>query len=113
MMQRLVRTSHDGHVYVGKEISGKMVHEFDHLACFVAGMLVQGLHELPGGTVPESYGKTAAEITKTCWAMYGTKSGMAPEIVDFSNGHMRIKDADAFSLLRPEAAEAMYGTKSG
>mmetsp|Transcript_46026 Transcript_46026/g.81652 ORF Transcript_46026/g.81652 Transcript_46026/m.81652 type:complete len:513 (+) Transcript_46026:36-1574(+) len=108
MMQRLVRRSRDGYVYVGKEMDGKMVHEFDHLSCFVAGMLVQGLHELPGGTVPESYGATAAEITKTCWAMYGTKSGMPPEIVDFSNGRMQIKDADAFSLLRPEAAEAMY-----
>merc|ERR1719230_1053487 len=47
-------------------------------------------------------------MTKTCHMMYATKSGLAPEIVEFSTGKMRIKPADAFSLLRPEAAEAMY-----
>merc|ERR1719217_1589374 len=40
--------------------------------------------------------------------MYQTRSGLAPEIVDFSSGKMKIKAADAFSLLRPEAVEAMY-----
>jgi len=108
MMQRLVKKSEAGEVYVAKEINGEIVHEFDHLSCFVAGMLVQGVHELPRGTVPESYGAVAAEITHTCWKMYSTKSGMAPEIVDFSTGSMAIKDGDAFSLLRPEAVEAMY-----
>jgi mannosyl-oligosaccharide alpha-1,2-mannosidase len=108
MMTRLVHRSNDGYSYVAKEIDGKVVHEFDHLSCFVAGMLVQGLHELPPGSIPESYQSTAAEITRTCRAMYDTVSGLAPEIADFSKGHLSIKKADAFSLLRPEAVEAMY-----
>lgn len=108
MMERLLLTSKDGYSYIAKEIDGKIVHEFDHLSCFVAGMLIQGLHELPPGTVPESYQDTAAEITRTCRAMYDTRSGLPPEIADFSKGHMAIKANDAFSLLRPEAVEAMY-----
>lgn len=108
MMHRLIQTSPDGYVYVAKEIDKNVVHEFDHLSCFVAGMLVQGLHELPQGTVPESYKTTAAEITRTCWAMYNTRTGLPPEIADFSKGKLAIKKNDAFSLLRPEAVEAMY-----
>jgi len=108
MMKRLVRISEDGYTYVAKEIDGKVVHEFDHLCCFVAGMLIQGQHELPYGTVPENYQEIAAEITRTCQAMYKTETGLAPEIIDFSQGIMSIKPTDSFSLLRPEAVEAMY-----
>merc|ERR1719506_1356299 len=108
MMNILMQKSEDGYSYVAKQIDGKVVHEFDHLSCFVAGMLVQGLHELPPGSIPESYQSTAAEITRTCSTMYDTRTGLAPEIADFSKGHMSIKSADAFSLLRPEAVEAMY-----
>merc|ERR1719444_590858 len=71
-------------------------------------MLMQGLHELPQGAVPEGYMDVAAEITVTCRSMYNTQSGLAPEIVDFSSGTKIIKPKDAFSLLRPEAVEAMY-----
>jgi len=107
MMERLIHKSSDGHVYVAKEYDGKVVHEFDHLSCFVAGMLAQGLYELPG-TLPEDAKSLAADITATCRAMYNTRSGLAPEILDFSKGMKHIKAGDAFSLLRPEAVEAMY-----
>eukprot|EP00971_Amphidinium_carterae_P194800 3865473-Amphidinium_carterae.1 len=107
MMDRLVQTSTDGHVYVAKEYRGKVVHEFDHLSCFVAGMLVQGWHEIPG-SLPDGAVALAADITATCHSMYDTTSGLAPEILDFSKGTKHIKANDAFSLLRPEAVEAMY-----
>jgi len=108
MMSRLVHRSSDGYLYVAKEHDGNIVHEFDHLSCFIAGMLMQGLHELPVGEVPQGYMEVAAEITETCHAMYDTTSGLAPEIIDFSSGQKVIKPKDAFSLLRPEAVEAMY-----
>lgn len=108
MMSRLIQKSDDGNVYVAKEHDGEVIKEFDHLSCFVAGMLAQGLHELPEGTVPSSYFEIAAEITRTCRLMYDTVSGLAPEVMDFSSGHASIKRTDAFSLLRPEAIEAMY-----
>lgn len=108
MVDRLVQRSKDGHMYVAKEYDGQTVHEFDHLACFIAGMLMQGLHELPEGMVPNNYTNIAADITATCRSMYDTVSGLAPEILDFSSGHKRIKPKDAYSLLRPEALEAMY-----
>lgn len=60
--------------------------------------------------------KTAKELARTCYEMYNTRSGMGPEIVHFkmnpSNGsvddELFIKDADAHSLLRPEAVEAWF-----
>lgn len=108
MMVRLVRRSSDGYLYVAKEEDGQLVHEFDHLSCFIAGMLMQGMHELPAGEVPAWYMEVAAELTWTCRSMYDTESGLAPEILDFSSGRKSIKPKDAFSLLRPEAVEAMY-----
>eukprot|EP00929_Paragymnodinium_shiwhaense_P090752 TRINITY_DN50885_c0_g2_i3.p1 TRINITY_DN50885_c0_g2~~TRINITY_DN50885_c0_g2_i3.p1 ORF type:complete len:138 (-),score=24.41 TRINITY_DN50885_c0_g2_i3:94-507(-) len=36
------------------------------------------------------------------------RSGLAPEMLDFSHGKKNIKASDAFCLLRPEAVEAMY-----
>lgn len=108
MMDRLVHTSKDGYLYVAKENDGKLVHEFDHLACFVAGMLAQGAGELKHSPVPDEYLLVAAELTRTCSSMYDTASGLAPEILDFSKGTKSIKKTDMYSLLRPEAVEAMY-----
>jgi len=108
MMDRLVHRSTEGLLYVAKETNGKIIHEFDHLTCFVAGMLILALFELPSGEVPESYFAVAEGITTTCRSMYDTYSGLPPEIIDFSSGSKKIKSTDAFSLLRPEAVEAMY-----
>jgi len=108
MEERLLQTSKEGLMYIAKENDGSIVHEFDHLACFVAGMLMQGLNELPSGEVPESYRLVASNITHTCWSLYDTKTGLPPEIMTFEGGVKRIKRQDGFSLLRPEAAEAMY-----
>merc|ERR1719183_1669246 len=94
MMDRLIWVSpEDGFLYVAKESDGTPVHEFDHLSCFVAGMLIQGVRELPQGTVPAIWEETAAEITRTCRSMYDTSSGLAPEIVDFSGNRKSIKAA--------------------
>lgn len=112
MFQRLAHYSDgDQFLYIAKEEHGEPIYEFDHLACFVPGMLMLAHHELRdllSDHEAKMYKNTAAELTRTCHAMYDTRSGLAPEIVDFSSGKMKIKSADAFSLLRPEAAEAMY-----
>ncbi|CAK0871202.1 unnamed protein product [Prorocentrum cordatum] len=85
MFKQLTFKSQDGHTYVAKMRASTVVPEFDHLACFVPGMLVLAAEAAPegalGGDERQHYREAAEEITETCHAMYDTKSGLAPEIV--------------------------------
>ena len=57
--------------------------------------------------------KVAEELTFTCYQMYQTKAGLAPEITFFhqepnAREDMIIKPQDSHNLLRPEALEAIF-----
>ncbi len=46
-------------------------HKFDHLVCFVPGMLALGAHSgAVQGAKAERYIQLAADLTHTCWQMY-------------------------------------------
>lgn len=46
-------------------------HKFDHLVCFVPGMLALGAHSgAVRGAKAERYVQLAADLTHTCWQMY-------------------------------------------
>ena len=82
--------------------------EMQHLACFVPGMLVLGAphSEQPGRDL-----RLAADLTETCYAMYGTATGLAGESAVFDSKTGRIKaptKGNMFNLLRPEAVEAFF-----
>jgi len=86
----------------------------DHLACFVAGMLMMGARELPPEEVDPHWEPTAAALAETCYEMYRrTATGLSPEYVIFrpdraSPDDMAIPHDAPHNLLRPEAAEALY-----
>lgn len=46
-------------------------HKYDHLVCFVPGMLGLGAHHgAVTGDKADRYMAAAAELTRTCWQMY-------------------------------------------
>merc|ERR1719382_1137650 len=86
----------------------------DHLACFVAGMLMMGARTLPSNEVDEKWEPLAAGITETCYQMYKRSPiGLSAEYYQFDPraeqpNDMKIPRDAPHNLLRPEAAEAIY-----
>jgi len=114
MLDTLVKKSAGGLTYVCEKDNGNVRHRMDHLACFVAGMLMMGARELPPEEVDPRWEPTAAGLTETCYQMYRrSASGLSPEYVIFhpekgAGQDMQIPHDAPHNLLRPEAAEALY-----
>ncbi|EFN60136.1 hypothetical protein CHLNCDRAFT_33654 [Chlorella variabilis] len=108
MINKLVFTSREGLTYVAEFDRSIIKHKFDHLVCFVPGMLALGAHSgAVQGAKAERYMQLAADLTHTCWQMYHRMpSGLSPEYVTFSAQGMKV--GAAYNLLRPEALEAMW-----
>ena len=101
----------------GTSLSGK----FDHLVCFVPGMLALGAHtRAVSAEDADRHMKLAIALMHSCNEMYVRQpTGLAPEIVQFhldgsnarENGETRafIVDPHAtHSMLRPETVESLF-----
>jgi mannosyl-oligosaccharide alpha-1,2-mannosidase len=114
MLDQLVRKTNGGLTYICEKDNNNLRHRMDHLACFVAGMLMMGARELPVEEVDPRWEPTATALTETCHEMYRrTPTGLSPEYVIFhpersAGQDMQIPHDAPHNLLRPEAAEAMY-----
>lgn len=114
MMDRMVVTTAGGLKFLAELDGGTRRNRMDHLACFVAGMLMLGSRTLPKHEVDPRWEPFAAELTRTCYEMYvRTPTGLSPEYVTFDLGapqgrDMGIPNDAPHNLLRPEAAEAVY-----
>ncbi|KAI3429765.1 hypothetical protein D9Q98_010078 [Chlorella vulgaris] len=108
MIEKLVFTSKEGLVYVAEFDRNLVKHKFDHLVCFVPGMLALGAHSgAVTGAKAEAYMRLAGDLTHTCWQMYHRMpSGLSPEYVTFTPQGMKV--GAAYNMLRPEALEAMW-----
>ncbi|KAL4422458.1 hypothetical protein ABPG75_008655 [Micractinium tetrahymenae] len=108
MIDKLVFVSKDNLTYIAEYDRSTVKHKFDHLVCFVPGMLALGAHSgAVQGAKAERYIQLAADLTHTCWQMYHRMpTGLSPEYVTFTAGGLRV--GAAFNLLRPEALEAMW-----
>ncbi|CAD5234666.1 unnamed protein product [Bursaphelenchus xylophilus] len=97
--------------FVGELLSGNSFSpKMDHLVCFLAGTLALGTEN----GMPEWHLEMAKNLSRTCYEMYKTPTGLAPEIAYFNQlpgtnkDDVIIKPLDAHSLLRPEAFEAWF-----
>jgi hypothetical protein len=96
--------------FVGELLGGKTYSpKMDHLVCFLAGTLALGA--INGA--PEKHIDLAKNLSRTCYEMYRTPTGLGPEIAYFNmlpglKNDITIKPLDAHSLLRPEAFEAWF-----
>lgn len=108
MIDKLVFVSKDNLTYIAEYDRNMVKHKFDHLVCFVPGMLALGAHSgAVRGAKAERYVQLAADLTHTCWQMYHRMpTGLSPEYVTFTAGGLRV--GAGFNLLRPEALEAMW-----
>lgn len=108
--------------------SGKLIHEFEHLECFMGGLLALGAFTDPLGQNSERAKRdmrTAKAITYTCYQMYAqTETGLGPEIVGgFSSKTVMVhgnkrqlakkhdfqpKGDASHYLLRPEVVESLF-----
>lgn len=114
MMDQMVVKTKGGLSFLAELEGGQQRMRMDHLACFVAGMLMLGSRNLPKNEVDTRWEPFAAELTRTCYEMYArSPSGLAPEYVSFNTwaeqGHdMDIPGDAPHNLLRPEAIEAVF-----
>merc|ERR1719162_1781048 len=84
MHDQMVVTTRGGLLYIAELENGRQRHRMDHLACFVAGMLIMGSRTLPANEVDPRWEQTAAELTRTCHEMYArSPTGLSPEYVVF------------------------------
>lgn len=111
MLEQLVTTSSDGHVYVAQKERRYVRHKMEHLTCFVPGMLALGVTQgavAGNATKAARYLSVAADVAETCWHMYDRQvSGLGPEIVTFV-GSRGMRNQAAYNLLRPEAIEGFW-----
>lgn len=111
MEQKLWRFSEPNKFgFVGELVGGDTFSpKMDHLVCFLAGTLALGTQN----GCPQKHLEMAKILSKTCFEIYKTQTGLAPEIVYFNmlpgrKEDITIKPLDAHSLLRPEAFEAWF-----
>ncbi|CAE7932890.1 alpha-Man-Ia, partial [Symbiodinium necroappetens] len=114
MMDTMVVRTSSGLQFVAELEGTRQRNRMDHLACFVAGMLMLGSRTLPKEEVDPRWEPFAAELTYTCYQMYvRMPTGLSPEYVAFNlqaarGQEMSVPGDAPHNLLRPEAAEALW-----
>merc|ERR1711916_152852 len=115
MTALLLTKSHpSGLLFVGEATNGQKSNVFDHLMCFVPGMLALGSIHEPDASRASVHLGLAKELANTCYALYSrSPSGLAPDVVTFNTrptpgvtDDFRIKSSNY--LLRPETLESLY-----
>ncbi|RKP19862.1 hypothetical protein ROZALSC1DRAFT_28585 [Rozella allomycis CSF55] len=117
--KHLLKETTKGQSYIGELPFGKYsqaVHpKMDHLVCFLPGSLALSLtlgrrfSEVSLSAEELEDFEIAERLLQTCYEMYEmTETGLAPEIVYFTNEDMYIQPADRHCLLRPETVESLW-----
>ncbi|KAG2392956.1 hypothetical protein C9374_009533 [Naegleria lovaniensis] len=108
----LARSSPSNLVYIGELKNGQLDPKFDHLVCFVPGMLALGSVQRGANVTQEELNEDlelAKELTRTCYEIYNRQpTGIGCEIVNFSNSTHDFNVQAPFYILRPEAIESIF-----
>lgn len=109
------------YLYLGERLvdanGGVFLHNMDHLACYVPGMLALGVYH--NVTVDEEQSVVHLDLAKhlmrTCYESYKTtKTGLAPEVMAFSRKYNNVvvelspKINGKHSFHRPETVESLH-----
>ncbi|KAF5371378.1 hypothetical protein D9615_009662 [Tricholomella constricta] len=83
-------------LYVGSTNRGNALHNLEHLACFLPGVLALGAHTIPANLLPEKTRERhrwAAEgLAYTCYISYADqKSGMGPDGLSMKAGTLWVE----------------------
>jgi len=103
----LKRSIPSRHLYVAEMEHDETNSDFEHLACFIPGMLVLGAQEIPERK--KDY-KFAVDLMETCVDLYiSTATGLAPDHVSFNTHNDRdYVVRDPKYMLRPETVESLF-----
>mmetsp|Transcript_1179 Transcript_1179/g.1434 ORF Transcript_1179/g.1434 Transcript_1179/m.1434 type:complete len:628 (+) Transcript_1179:65-1948(+) len=108
MHKQLLHVSQNGLWYIGTRMD---TIKFDHLTCFMGGLLALGAYTDPEGldsSRAQRDLRTAKQLAYTCYQMYAQMpTGLAPDVIKFSK-------SNGFSIvegnygLRPETVETLF-----
>lgn len=77
-----------GLLYVTDTEGGVPTHQFEHLSCFLPGLLALGVHTLADRLTPrerELHGWAAHGLALTCWMTYADQAtGLGPDIMQMN-----------------------------
>jgi hypothetical protein len=114
VVKNLLKTSKPSGLAFLADWTGAATHlKMDHLVCFMPGTLALGAYTDPLG-IDSARAQRDLRIAKalmyTCYQMYHrTKSGIAPEYVEFRGTQDFMIPAQVhFYILRPETAESLF-----
>ncbi|KAI8053009.1 glycoside hydrolase [Syncephalis plumigaleata] len=94
--------------YLGTVNDNTFVPRMEHLACTFGGVLALGSATDRASTSRAQRDMTLARgITDTCMKMHRTKSGLAPEMVEFTST-MQFMPNQMHNILRPETLESLF-----
>ncbi|TBU30171.1 seven-hairpin glycosidase [Dichomitus squalens] len=87
-----------GLLYVTDAHQGAPTHTFEHLSCFLPGLLALGAHALPPGSLSprerELHAWAAHGLAHTCWLTYAdSEAGLGPDEVVVAGGGRRWLEA--------------------
>jgi mannosyl-oligosaccharide alpha-1,2-mannosidase len=100
----LRRSTPSGNLFVPRIEANQIVNQFEHLSCFLPGMIALGA----AGPTRGRELRVAGELMQTCFDMYACmRSRLAPETVEFRPGQDFVV-TDARYQLRPETLESLF-----
>lgn len=108
MKKYLMKKSVKGDLFIAEMEFDSTQNDFEHLACFIPGMLVLGAEEIYSRRIDENL---AVKLLETCVSMYtDNESGLPPDHIRFrTEGIDRNYDViNGKYILRPETIESLY-----
>jgi len=115
MMDELLSESHPYKFrFVAELIGGQRNGKFDHLVCFLPGLLALGVESnaVQDEKIREQHIQVASDLMDTCIAFYiASPTGLSPEIILFradDEHDFVIDNGAAHNLLRPETVESLF-----
>ncbi|KAK0181978.1 hypothetical protein PV327_000154 [Microctonus hyperodae] len=110
VVERMVKTSKGGLVYVSDFKYDHVENKMGHLACFAGGMFALGAKTQPN-ELSSKHMSIAAGLTNTCHESYDrTATKLGPEVFHFTDQveAKSFKNNERYYILRPETFESYF-----
>ncbi|KAH8293974.1 hypothetical protein KR054_007183 [Drosophila jambulina] len=110
VLNKMVRTSPGGLVYVSELKFGWLVHKMDHLACYSGGLFALGA-ATKKNRFSDKYMEVGKGIANTCHESYiRTPTQLGPEVFRFRTAleARASRSQEKYYILRPETVESYF-----
>jgi hypothetical protein len=100
------------YTFITEMTNGEQVMDFEHLTCFVPGMIALGTQQVANLTtypreMRDDHWKFADQVLRTCIMLYDTQpTGIAPDSVRFTDNGFTVTNPSYY--LRPETIESLF-----